>query len=411
MLNLKQHSKHLVIFISFVIGLIVFQLFGSNHSSEDAEYYYRIASIIKNDPSSIFFSPEIGIVESFNAIIQGLIMCLPGNDLINVYIFQIFLFSIIVWILYSLIRSFFNSDLAAWIIVGFTLINHKQLQLITNFKPEIWVWFFVTLLFWLLYQILNNPEKRKNWAWFGLTSGLLLLTDLRYIPHLGTIYLIILFNGRNLKKTFKPVFLSIIILIITISPWILRQSLVFDRFIFISDSNTVLISKILNTKRFRKLKPYSTLMENLSDQEFEDQFWSITDSLNLTPGELIYARNISKIAMYDTITVHPQHEELIRSGRLTREELNGLILKKEKHSELRNRLEYGLHLWEPCRFGYSYKVYSFTNIIITPASLTSNINRLLTVGIWLPFMLLGIFTGFKEKDKFIITIFCGVFWC
>jgi dolichyl-phosphate-mannose-protein mannosyltransferase len=375
----------------------------------DETYYYNAANLIKESLSNLLFSHKIGVAESFNAIIQGLVFRFPGNDFLGVFIIQIIIYSLTGLFIYKLAEKFIGR-IGGLITFGFYLINHNNWLYIYNFKPGVWVNFFLILTVYYSYLVFQKPDKLKNYLLTAVFSALLLLTDLRYLPHLLFIYFMFLFVHASVSNKIKNIFLSAGVIILLISPWIIRQSLVFDKFVFISDLNTVTINRVFNTERYKSLSNYEDALAQLSEEDFNERFWELSDSLNLTPGELIYARAEAKkiILNAQNIPLNEKYSKLIDDKVLTEEQIASIIQKEENSPGWIKYLKRVGYLWAPFRTNYSYDPLSTYKKFIPPASLTNNLNRIMTLGILLPFLLLGLFSLIKGRNLFGITL-AGIF--
>jgi hypothetical protein len=408
--NLPQRSINTFVFLSAIFVGICSGFFYYNKSPVgDATYYFNAANLIKESFANLLSSPRIGVAESLNAIIQGLVFRFPGNDFFGVYFLQIIIYSLTGLYIFKLADKF-TGRLGGLLTLGFYLINHNHWVHIYNFKPGVWVNLFFILTIYYAYLVFQQPEKRKNYLITGVFSALLLLTDLRYLPHLLFMYFMFLFTRVSLNQKIKNIALSAVIILILISPWIIRQSMVFNRFIFISDLNTVTINGVLNTERYRSLSDHMGSLAYLTENEFNTRFWELSDSLGLTPGELIYARAETKKSVLNAqnVPLHEKYSELIEKKIFTEEQITSIIYKEESRPVWIQRLKLAAYFWAPFKFRYTYDSLSTYKTFLLPASLTSNLNRIMTLGVLIPFLLLGLFFLIKERNLFGITL-AGVF--
>jgi hypothetical protein len=69
-------KKRIGIFVflsTFLVGVLSSYFYYNELPIGDATYYFNAASLIKENITYLLISPRIGVVESFNAIIQGLL--------------------------------------------------------------------------------------------------------------------------------------------------------------------------------------------------------------------------------------------------------------------------------------------------------------------------------------------------
>ncbi len=366
--TLPENRIILFIFIaSILIAIISGFKYYDRAPSGDATYYYNAAKIIKEKPIGWVSDKKIGVLESLNAIIQGYLILLPGDDFINVYIFQILLYAITSILIYLTSRHLLK-PVPSLVVILFYLFNNKHWEGIYNFKPAVWVNLFLIFCIYESFQIVREPQK-KYFILLGISSGLLLLTDLRYIPHLFLIYFVLLFVKKGFCLNLKSIFMSILLAILIITPWVIRQSIVFNKFVLVSDIHQISIEHILNSSRIQELYEHKFL-SNLSEEEFNNKFWEICDSLDLSPGELIYARNLN-----------------INRGTSLELKSNLLLI----------YLKRALFFWEPFRFSYEFDPYWQEAKIYPPAGLLSNINRIVFFGSLLPFFIVGLILLWRRK--------------
>lgn len=403
--NSEKRIYLIVIFISILIGILSAIFYYNETPSGDASYYFNAASLIKKNISNLLISRRIGVVESLNAIIQGLAFKLPGNDFVAVYILQILAYTVTALFIFKLATKIIGQA-GAFITLGFYWINYHNWFQIYNFKPGVWVNLFLIFTFYYAFLIFQEPEKRKNYVLIGISAALLLLTDLRYLPHISIIFFMFIFARGIIFSRIKNIVLSVVIMIILISPWNIRQSMVFNKFVFISDLNMVTISSILNSKNYRSLTNHTYQLVNLDEDEFQNRFWGICDTLKLTPGELIYSRiEAKKISLNSQkVLINEKYLNLLEQGIFTREQIEKIIYKEDNRSKCIKLLKRAVAFWAPFKLKYSYDPLSEYKVFVPPASTTNNINRFLTLGILLPFFVVGIIALFIEKNLFGITL-------
>ena len=95
-----------------------------------------------------------------------------------------------------------------------------------------------------------------------------------------------------------------------------------------------------------------------------------------------------------------KHKKIVDDGKLTKTEVNEMINRENRKSNLRKRIEYALLMWKPFQFEYTYEPLKTFKDITPPWSLLSNINRIITIGILIPFFIVGIVNIIAKKDLF-----------
>ncbi|NVO21386.1 MAG: hypothetical protein HXX13_16920 [Bacteroidetes bacterium] len=366
----KQLPYLLVLLFGIITGSIGYFLYGNIKlvSYGDSSYYFQTAELIKANLNNLFTSQEIGIGESLNAIIIGILIKLPFNDFYEIFFFQILIYGFTGLFLFKFTEEYIGQK-SAWIVAFFYLVNNKHWQHIYIMKPGVWVVFWISLVLLYAIRLFKDPGNRKLLIIYSLLIGALILTDMRYIPHIAALSFMILLPLKPFGLAFKKMLAIAGLVLLTITPWIVREYYVFDRFIFISDVNTIVFQQTFAPEKFKESWVYKGEIHKL-------------DSIILPDG-----RNL-------------QHEGLIKEGKLSREQVNYLVAKENSKSNFRQRLEYGLSLWVPFKFRYSYEPKTTYKPIQAPASKANNLNRIIMLGILYPFFFIGLFVIARKKDMF-----------
>lgn len=389
----KLKERHVFLLI-LLAGLLVATLSGSLFYNEtpkgDNSYYYKAANVVKDEPLGWVDSEDIGVVESLNAIVQGYGMLLPGNDFQNVYLIQIIVFALTGLMIYKTARCLLGRmpSLAAVLLF---LLNNRHWQHIYYFKPGIWVNLFLISCVYAMFRIVAQPRETKAWVLLGLCSGLLLLTDLRYLPHLALAYLVLLFIRDSFRAKAGRLALAILLAALVITPWVARQSLLHDKFILISDLQGLTFDRALNTPRwqdFQNKRDRWMVLATIPEEEFSLRYRELADSLELTPGELMSARrSASRKGEWGAANTN---QEMVASGAPRDAELARAREKYNQWPKLARMLRSAAIFWEPFRFHSSFELNSGGGFFYEPASLTSNLNRFFFLGLLLPFLVIGL---------------------
>lgn len=403
--NKFNKDFYLIILISVILSAAGWFHFGNpaDTISGDAGYYWDAINHINENISNILFSKNIGIVESLNVIILGVLSYLPINIFIMIYIFQIMLYSLTAVIIYKFSLEFIGKKGAIFVLI-FYFINYRHIHHIFILKPGVWVNFLLAITILIAYYTYKSPKELKYWIIFGVSSGFLILQDMRYIPHIGILVFTLSSQLKPYKENIKRIPVFIIFVIITISPWIIRQTLVFDRFIFISDMGTISIHKAFNTDYYKKLGENYKYYENMSSKEQQEKFYILCDSFKLSPAELIYSIERGRYDKFRTQKVNEKHEKLISAGILTRDEVDILVHDGESKSKFRQYFEYGLSMWIPLNWGYRYEPMTVEKDILGPFSKINYFLIFFTSGVFIPFIMLTIFYNIKRKNIFALSL-------
>lgn len=397
---LRKLDERLIFAFILLVGLFIAigsgVIFYDEDTQGDENYYYQSAVIVKAEPLGWLDEKQIGISESLNSVVQGYSMLLPGNDFKNVYLIQIILYALTGLLIYRLSRFLLGRQ-ASLVVLVFYWINNKHWLHVYNFKPGIWAIFLVTLCLYVVFKVISRPDRWQQYLWLGISSALLLLADLRYLPHLLLMYFILLFTKLQFWSKVKYLAVSGFLLIVLLIPWTIRQYNTFDKFIIISDINMLTIDKALNTAAWNKLSVYDNLAE-LSDDQFGARFFDISDSLGLTPGELIYARHqaIGKMVKQEPQHTADKYADVLKSTDLSVSDIEKEIAIQERKPFLWKVIRRAGFFWEPFRTNFSYDPLTNEKYFYAPTSKLNNLNRFVTLGLMVPFLIIGLLAMFRQ---------------
>ncbi len=364
----KNKNYLIIFFLSIIVAIVFFNRYFETEITGDAIRYWNHSEQIALKPSHIFNSPEFGHLEPIHNIIFGFIRMLPGNDRINLGIIQAILFGTILLLLYKFTLNFGNS-LFAFFVVFWTFTCYRFYEYVWNPNRDIWVFYFVTTLFYFAYQY-NKKKDLKNLVWFSIVSGIVLLTDMRYMAHIGLLMLLFLFIPKiRFFNKIKRTFLIVVLIGAIIFPWIYRQYKVFDEWMFISKFRSELFTKVFNKK------DYSNTIHHWAEQRGEQKSREqlLEQIENGTLDKSVYDRIMKKDNYYN------------------------------KH-KLIGRIAKAGAFWKFCSFDYFMMPLVNKKSIRVPWSLQHNLDGILHIGILIPFFIIGVFFSFKTKNYFFIML-------
>ena len=96
--------------------------------------------------------------------------------------------------------------------------------------------FLLSLVLLLTLQMGDRPPAKRNWIIFGALWGLITLTNTAIVSMLPFCLLWILYHQRSQPRQWYGVALCLFFAIAIVSPWIVRNYIVFDKFIFVRDN-------------------------------------------------------------------------------------------------------------------------------------------------------------------------------
>lgn len=198
---------------------------------DSSDYHQAAVSLIQGNGYSLeagvpFANREPGYSLFFLAPIYFLF----GQSIFAVQIIQIILSLIIIWLIFRLAKKYFSQK-AAVIAALFFAFYPPLIAYSNEILTEIPFTFLLILTIFLIIKAFEN-DSLKLFILSGIFLGIATLT--RFIAVFLPIFLLpfFYFFSKDWRKTIKY-FLSItIVLIIFIFPWLLRNYLIFDTFIF-----------------------------------------------------------------------------------------------------------------------------------------------------------------------------------
>ncbi len=137
------------------------------------------------------------------------------------------------WTIYRIARRLFNEKVAIWSGWIWALWPFAILWSV------VWIWettfstFLLTALFMLTLEM-DGDSRLRHWAGYGLLWGVVALSNtsaVAWLPFSGCWLAYRLYRAR--KPFLGPVVLSALVFWVVITPWIVRNYVVFDKLIFI----------------------------------------------------------------------------------------------------------------------------------------------------------------------------------
>ena len=232
--NFLENQKNLflsIFFISVLSRSIIAYFYGDRFLENEWAilvknlYNFGHFSLLTFDDlflPNLWMPPVYGYFIYLHALIFGLNEKLASIVIIT----QILISSITPIIFYRIISNFFSKDLSfigVLIFSLFPLIIYSATQI-----SSATIYLFLILCFIYLILHFDDKKKFKYICLIGIIAGILILTrrDFILLYLFSLIYLIFFF-----KINFKKIILILIVSLLTISPYILRNYIAFDKFI------------------------------------------------------------------------------------------------------------------------------------------------------------------------------------
>jgi 4-amino-4-deoxy-L-arabinose transferase-like glycosyltransferase len=107
--------------------------------------------------------------------------------------------------------------------------------------------YLLTLTLVLTLRIADSRPKMRTWIWYGVLWGIIALTNTALISMLPFFLLWLLYRSHQPKQYFAGMFLTGVVMLAVITPWLIRNYSVFGKFVFIRD-NLALEMHVANTE-------------------------------------------------------------------------------------------------------------------------------------------------------------------
>lgn len=246
-----MNRKHILIVLIISLALRLIALFLANpfnveeydrrFNFADAKNYLTIASNIYNHSEYTLSTSEPFVPDN---------LITPGYP---IFLYIIFLFSGGPNFVYPIIIQIILSVVSAFVMmkIGYKISNYFKISnpfiplycgLLFSLEPificlnvatlteNLFIPILVLIILYFI-DILTDPDKTSNWIVFGLLLGLGILIRPAFIPVLPVFIFISLwvaYRKRKFKIFMIRILLSFTVLIVVISPWIIRNKITFN---------------------------------------------------------------------------------------------------------------------------------------------------------------------------------------
>lgn len=180
---------------------------------------------------------------------------------------QLIISIITIYCFIELSKIFFSNRLRIFSIISFIFfpLNIFSVSQISSISINV----FLIVCFFLNFFLYLKKKKNKNILYFSILSGLLMLTRGEFI----LFYLFTLSYFFLIKKDIKKIIFSIFITILVLSPYLIRNYLVFEK-VTITKSFGYNLWK--GNNEFSKSEGY----ENIHDEKFKNQIENLEKNNN-----------------------------------------------------------------------------------------------------------------------------------
>jgi len=228
-----------VVFFITIGTLIAFQQGSDLYLGNFEEYnnddvkYIRSAETLLNEGIFTYHKPEDPTVFIMPALTMLLALCMKifgyWHGITAFRILQVLMMAGTMILLYQICRRFFHERIGVIAIILFALYapNYMAANLIlTESIGQLFLWLFI-------YTGIVAVDKKKL-VWFAIAAiclsiGIYARPNFALLPVVFLIYM--LYRGYKIKEIIKPAIVVSGVILICISPWWIRNAVVFDKFI------------------------------------------------------------------------------------------------------------------------------------------------------------------------------------
>jgi hypothetical protein len=370
--NKKTNRTIFFILLFFLLLRIAVAVFVPNIWTDDSVGYNTYAKkILENRPwltDTDFAGAERP--PFYPVFIAAIYFIFGKENYIAVYIVQAFFNVLTCFIIYKFSQKLVNEIVATLALIwsgfyGFYLFYVKFLM------RETLIVFLITTFFYYLYLYFESKSRKS--AKFGvilICYFLLIHTDERYLFYLPClVFLFIFYQPVTIGLRNYLIFLSITIIMMV--PWTIRNWITYDRFILIDAYTTDLY---LENNFFYYVAKDLGLFKSTDPRRI------VSDS-----GPTEEERKLVKQGMNPAQRSEDELEVI-------REDIYPAT------SQIKRMWYYTIELWRPLRLSADYYPYPYATFN-GKWSLRHNMFSLIFYGILLPFMLIGFYFLFKEKNR------------
>lgn len=349
--------------IRLIYGIIYYLKSGTSGFADDWAYIKFAEEMLEQ---GIFVDDISGLTQTKSAItpfypfIIYLSFKIFGIIYLPLIIINAFLSAFVTYIIYYIGKYSFNETVG--ILSSFwTIFYVNSIRWVPNLLKESLIQFLFALLILIVLVYVTRNSGYFVLTLMSIVFVLLIHTDERYIIYSMPIaLLVVIMKGPSLsQRLLSLVYLNVIILVL-MTPWLIRNYSVYKRPVVLSERTAIITDKLFNYKNDNYFAQEIQLSEATLD--------------SISKGMPVY-----DMTMYSII------QRGLSYGIYPR-----------KYSLPEKMFVDFKEFWRPFRFSDMWVSEGFR-----PEgkwSLSHNISLILTYGILLPFMLIGIYESIKKKN-------------
>lgn len=366
----------LLFFLAVRIGIVIFT--GQKELKADSISYNGFATAVLQSKDWITNPDFIGDYRAplYPMFIAAIYSIFGTDNYLAVYIFQAILSTLLCFYIYKLSKKIFNEKVAllSFVWSGFYIFYLYYIRFILR---ETLVFFLIIIFFYYFYLYLSDENKKSRNFWLSIVFySLLIHTDPRYLFYLP-FFAFIFVIYQSFKKGVRVYFIFLLLVILLISPWTVRNYIAYKGFILINTRTLDLRPKkernLTSDQLINNVLSFGVITEtNYKNYPTEEERRLIKQGLNPTGKSADELKTIKDDVYPDSTFIKRKWYWLIE-------------------------------LWRPARFSCDYFPFPDTRFQ-KKWSLKHNLSGILCYGILLPFMLLGVYHLIRQKNKIVIFL-------
>ncbi len=140
------------------------------------------------------------------------------------------------WTLYLIANRIFGpwvARVSAWTWAVFPYIIYWPVRVVWEAS---FTTFLLTLALWLTIRMADDGPSRRDWIVYGLLWGLIVLTNTAVVILMPFFLAWLIYQLPRSSQRFSGPVIALLVVLLCITPWTLRNYHVFGRFIFIRDN-------------------------------------------------------------------------------------------------------------------------------------------------------------------------------
>ncbi len=225
--RLSQRKKILILFTTAFLIRVAFVLTLRNEFYFDDEFEYH--KMVENFLEGNGFFVNEGL-KGFRPPLYPLflsILYLLKFSLSGIRIFQCLISALTVCFIYLSGKKLFSEKIALW--SGIIAVAYPYFIFYNGFLLTETLFIFLTVL--TIYNFITLSDKPASWIKTGISSGLAGLCRPTMQLYLPVAFINIAFAEEKLKLEIKKILYILVFFSLTLSPWIIRNYIVFGKFI------------------------------------------------------------------------------------------------------------------------------------------------------------------------------------